>query len=76
MMMRAVPDKVRFIILQGPSHASLSEGNFGTETLSCALQPRPQHLSMPDHRPTSSCILLGCHWHTGLSRASQQPDRC
>ena len=35
--MRAVPDKVRFIILQGPSHASLSEGNVGTETLSCAL---------------------------------------
>jgi len=35
MVMRSVPDNVRFIILQGPSHASLSEGNVGTETLSC-----------------------------------------
>ena len=27
MMMRAMPVKVKFIILQGPSHASLAEGD-------------------------------------------------
>ena len=27
MMMRAMPEKVKFIILQGPSHASLTEGD-------------------------------------------------
>ena len=51
MMMRAVPEPVRFIILQGPSHASLSEGNYGDEKLSCALAFAFRHTSTQETCP-------------------------